>query len=93
MLKTTVYLPHDLKGAVEREARQRGVSEATVIREAIAEAVPRPVPRAGLFQGDVRPASSLRQAVEHQALVGLMAEQGGVQVPHVDRVADECRLL
>jgi undecaprenyl-diphosphatase len=38
--------------------------------------------------GDVRPAASLRQAVEHQALVGLMAEQSGVQVPHVDRVAE-----
>jgi uncharacterized protein (TIRG00374 family) len=37
--------------------------------------------------GDARPAASLRQAVEHQALVGLMAEQGGVRVPRVDRVA------
>lgn len=37
--------------------------------------------------GDARPAASLRQAVEHQALVGLIAEQGGVHVPHVDRVA------
>ena len=38
--------------------------------------------------GDARPAASLRQAVEHQALVGLMAEQAGAHVPHVDRVAD-----
>ena len=38
--------------------------------------------------GDARPAASLRQAVEHQALVGLMAEQGGVHVPHVERIAE-----
>jgi uncharacterized protein (TIRG00374 family) len=37
--------------------------------------------------GDARPAASLRQAVEHQALVGLLAEQTGAHVPHVDRVA------
>jgi undecaprenyl-diphosphatase len=37
--------------------------------------------------GDARPAASLGQAVEHQALVGLMAEQAGVRVAHVDRVA------
>ncbi len=36
--------------------------------------------------GDTRPAASLFQAVEHQALVGVMAERGGVQVPSVDRV-------
>lgn len=35
---------------------------------------------------DVRPAASLRQAVEHQALVGLVAEGAGVRVPHVERV-------
>ena len=36
--------------------------------------------------GDTRPAASLIQAVEHQALVALMAERAGVQVPRVDRV-------
>jgi len=36
--------------------------------------------------GDVRPAASLFQAVEHQALVGVMAERAGVHVPSVDRV-------
>ncbi|HEY2688719.1 MAG TPA: lysylphosphatidylglycerol synthase domain-containing protein [Streptosporangiaceae bacterium] len=36
--------------------------------------------------GDVRPAASLFQAVEHQALVGVMAERAGVCVPSVDRV-------
>jgi len=36
--------------------------------------------------GDTRPAASLFQAVEHQALVGVMAERAGVDVPSVDRV-------
>jgi undecaprenyl-diphosphatase len=36
--------------------------------------------------GDTRPALSLFQAVEHQALVGVMAERAGVVVPGVDRV-------
>jgi uncharacterized membrane protein YbhN (UPF0104 family) len=36
--------------------------------------------------GDTRPALSLFQAVEHQALVGVMAERAGVIVPSVRRV-------
>jgi undecaprenyl-diphosphatase len=36
--------------------------------------------------GDRRPAASLIHAVEHQALVALMAERAGVHVPRVDRV-------
>ncbi len=36
--------------------------------------------------GDARPAASLFQAVEHQALVTMMAERAGVHVPRVDRV-------
>ena len=35
MQKTTVYLPDDLKRAIETKARSQGVSEAQVIREAI----------------------------------------------------------
>ena len=51
--KTTVYLPEDLKLAVARTARQRGVSEAEVIRESIRSAVGGdvPMPRGGLFAG------------------------------------------
>jgi glycosyltransferase 2 family protein len=36
--------------------------------------------------GDVRPAASLKQAVEHQALVGMMAERAGVHAPQVYNV-------
>jgi hypothetical protein len=50
--KTTIYLPTDLKEAVEREARRRGSSEAEFIRQAIAAAVSRPRPRPGLFEVD-----------------------------------------
>jgi hypothetical protein len=50
MAKTTLYLPPELKAAVERQARARGIAEAQVIREAIAAAVVRPAPRAGLIE-------------------------------------------
>jgi len=36
--------------------------------------------------GDTRPAASLFQAVERQALAGVMAERAGVSVPSVDRI-------
>jgi predicted transcriptional regulator len=50
--KTTVYLPDDLKAAVEGEARRRGLSEAEVIRQAIAAAVERPLPQAAIIEGE-----------------------------------------
>ncbi|MFZ6004996.1 MAG: CopG family transcriptional regulator [Actinomycetota bacterium] len=50
--KTTLYLPDDMKAAVERESRRRGCSEAQVIRDAISQAVQRPVPRAALIEGE-----------------------------------------
>jgi len=48
--KTTLYLPAELKAAIERQARARGIAEAQVIREAIAAAVVRPAPRAGFLE-------------------------------------------
>jgi hypothetical protein len=36
MTKTTVYLPRELKRALGRTARQRGCSEAALLREAVA---------------------------------------------------------
>ncbi|MDQ1519719.1 MAG: hypothetical protein QOI55_792, partial [Actinomycetota bacterium] len=38
--------------------------------------------------GDVRPAASLSQAAEHQALVGIMAGRAGVRAPEVSCVAE-----
>ena len=55
MMKTTIYLPDDLKRAVEREAARRKSSEAEVIRAAISQAVDtfeRPKPRGGIITGD-----------------------------------------
>ncbi len=46
--------------------------------------------------GDTWPAASVIRAVEHQALIGVMAERAGVRVPGVDRVikaADGTALL
>ncbi len=56
--KTTVYLPEELKSAVEREARRRGSSEAEVIRQAVAAAVTAPRPRPGLFDAEPFAASA-----------------------------------
>jgi hypothetical protein len=50
--KTTVYLPEDLKRSLSRVAAMSGVSEAQVIREAIADKVrsaAQPRPRGKLF--------------------------------------------
>ena len=54
MIKTTIYLPDDLKTAVEQTARRRHVSEAEVIREAVRAAVTpeRPRPRGALFSAE-----------------------------------------
>ena len=50
--KTTVYLPDDLRAAVERSALQQGSSEAEAIRAAIAAAVTHPRPRAGFLDAE-----------------------------------------
>lgn len=50
--KTTVYLPDELKVGLTTEARRRGCSEAEVIRSAIATAVRRPRPTAGIVAGE-----------------------------------------
>jgi len=39
MVKTTLYLPDDLKHEVERTAKERGMSEAEFLRKAIQAAV------------------------------------------------------
>jgi hypothetical protein len=49
--KTTIYLPEELKAALENEARRRDVSEAELIRQAIAGALTRPRPTPGIIDG------------------------------------------
>lgn len=50
--KTTIYLPDELKAAVERESRLRRCSEAQLIRDAIATAVARPLPNPGFLDAE-----------------------------------------
>jgi hypothetical protein len=57
MTKTTVYLPRELKQALTRTARQRGRSEADLLREAVAKvtgAADAPAPRLPLFRAKGR---------------------------------------
>ena len=69
MDKTTVYLPPELRAAVRRAARRRGVSEAEVIRGSIQSAVgdERPRPHGGLFASG---APIAREADDHLAGFG-----------------------
>ena len=39
MKQTTIYLPDELKQQLERAAREDGRSEASIVREALAEAL------------------------------------------------------
>ena len=52
MKKTTIYLPDDLKAALERAAVEKGQSEAELVRKAVEDLVRgfgRPRPRLPLF--------------------------------------------
>lgn len=70
MRRTTIYLPDDLKAALERTAARAGVSEAEVVRTAIAEATAEdasPRPRIPLFDsGD----PALAERVDEELAAG-----------------------
>lgn len=53
MVKTTLYLPDDLKAELTREASRRGESEAELIRRALRRELDsvRPRPKGALFNG------------------------------------------
>lgn len=51
-MKTTVYLTDELKRAVEEEAKRSGLSEAQVIRDAVAGAIRRARPCAGILDAE-----------------------------------------
>lgn len=69
MNKTTLYLPPELKAAIERAAQERGVSEAEIIRDSLWSTVGRrrPRPQGGLFRSG---APIARHADEHLAGFG-----------------------
>lgn len=52
-MKTTLYLPEELKRAIELESRRRGVSEAEVVRDALREKLleQQVRPRGGIITG------------------------------------------
>jgi hypothetical protein len=57
MIKTTVYLPADLKRALRKAAAARGCSEAALLREAVAritEEPETPAPKLPLFRAHGR---------------------------------------
>jgi hypothetical protein len=60
MVKTTLYLPDDLKLQVEEAAKRRGISEAEFYREALRRAVTalRPTPRGALFASGISTGTS-----------------------------------
>lgn len=52
MRRTTIYLPGEMKSAIEREAARRGVTEAEVIRSALIDhlnAAEPPIPQLPVF--------------------------------------------
>lgn len=51
-IKTTVYLPDELKEALQTEARRRGKPEAELIRQAIAAFITRPRPQPAIVEGE-----------------------------------------
>jgi hypothetical protein len=53
MVKTTVYLPENLKRRLERAASLQSVSEAEFIRTSLEKSVgaSRPLPRGGIIKG------------------------------------------
>ncbi|MBA2609192.1 MAG: ribbon-helix-helix protein, CopG family [Actinobacteria bacterium] len=48
-VKTTLYLPTNLKRRIEDEAQRKGRSEAEVIRRVLEAGLERPRPQGGLF--------------------------------------------
>jgi len=70
MKKTTIYLPDELKAALERAAAAQGRSEAELVREAVRELTQRlepPRPRLPLFSsGD----STLAERVDEELRKG-----------------------
>ncbi len=70
MKRTTIYLPEDLKAALERAAHAEGTTEAEVVRRAVSVATAghaHPRPRLPLFDsGD----STLAERVDEELSAG-----------------------
>lgn len=67
MVKTTVYLPEELKATLARVAAERAISEAELIREALSEKVAAATatrPRVALFAEGLGDASAAERVDE-----------------------------
>jgi hypothetical protein len=64
MVKTTIYLPDELKRRVERLARERNTSEAEVIRAALDEYTVREQPRLRLPLFSAEPIEDFDEAMK-----------------------------
>lgn len=66
MVKTTLYLPDDLKAELTREAARRGESEAELIRQALRRELDsvRPRPKGALFSGTEPLADSVDELLD-----------------------------
>jgi hypothetical protein len=66
VVKTTIYLPDEVKTALEREAARSNISEAELVRTALIRLLglsKRPRPRFGEFTGDPLTATEMSQAL------------------------------
>jgi plasmid stability protein len=73
MKRTTIYLPDDLKAALERTAAAQGKSEAEIVRSALAAATKHhayPPPTLPLFESGN---ASLAERVEEELAAGFGA--------------------
>ncbi len=71
MIKTSLYLPAELKQSIERAAQERGVSEAQFIRDALAAAAyERPVRWWGVIASEGRPRDDASRVDEILAETG-----------------------
>lgn len=68
VVKTTVYLPDDVKAALGREAARTNTSEADLIRTAVARLLgvdARPRPRFGRYEGVPLTVEEMDDALAH----------------------------
>jgi hypothetical protein len=82
MQKTTVYLPDDLKAALERAAEAQGCSEADLIRKALRDLLARyegPPPRLPLFSSSNPILARQVGDNRHEALAGFGENEARVQ--------------
>jgi hypothetical protein len=72
MKRTTIYLPDELKGRLEKAAEHRGVTEAEIIRLAVDKELTRTLQGAGIITDPSPDGLSGRNLHEHMEGFGEM---------------------